>query len=151
MESNDPSFAIKPGGGSTPGRPSKSIPVDAMARASAQRINGTTADGTQISVASVRRCSMAGSDKMQSPMPPGRMISRRKGKLVDALAGLPQRTIHILNAQVHCFGLLQVVIAHLKMSGHHAIHRAVRRNGVLQSQPIVVLIAEETIVLEHLF
>ncbi len=31
MESNDRSFAIKAGGGSTPGRPSKSIPVDAIA------------------------------------------------------------------------------------------------------------------------
>ncbi len=82
IESNSRSLAIRPGGGSTSASPSKSIPVDAIARDSAKRINGalingTTADGTHASVYSARRCSIAGSDRMQSPIPPGRMISLR--------------------------------------------------------------------------
>ena len=55
------------------------INVSIEGTVSAPRINGTTPEGTQTSVIFIRSASMAGSDKMQSPIPPGRMMSRRDG------------------------------------------------------------------------
>jgi hypothetical protein len=57
----------------------------------------------------------------------------RRQLSANARGGLPQGTIHILNAQVHRFGLLQVRFTHFEMGGHHAIHHAVGRNRLLQT------------------
>src|SRR5581483_8276443 len=66
--------------------PARSMPVEAMAcTVSANPISGITREGTQSSVYSALRYSSAGSERMQSPMAPGRMRSRRMRQALEAV------------------------------------------------------------------
>src|SRR5712692_6588206 len=87
---------------------------------------------------------------MQSPMPPDRIKSRRNEKLLHTLAGFEQWAIHVLDAQMNRFRGFEILVLDVEASRHHSIDHAVWRDGVLDRQGLVVLIAKKAVVLEQL-
>ena len=101
---------------------------------SAKRISGATSERTQTSVYSERRYSSAGSDRIESPIAPGRINSRRKAALLHRRGGFKQRAVHVLNAHMNGLRGFQILILDLEARGQHAINRGMRGNLVFDRQ-----------------